>query len=419
MILAPVEMSREEYALSFVRNALGFPLNFKIDLSDAQVNEIVQYLSGKWLPDEYLAAPVNGTLKDTLANSLRRQLQNGRPILRKATWPDGLEFAVALTHDVDRLTAPLGHVLRVRERFSAATLLRRSLLLDDPYWNIEKMVRLESDLGFSSSFYLLIHDYDLGEKKKYILSTAAQGWDVELHGSFGTHDDIGRMKEDVQIFTKELGNRPVGIREHYLRFDPLRTWELMEEAGFVYDTTWGFNEKPGFKAGVSLPYHPPSPSFETMKILEIPLVLMDTSLWGYMHLEEDEGFGEVEKVLSKVKSEKGLFTLLWHQEALQMRGGRLYARILKRLSQEKCFISNALQIARWWLNRENSTIREESNRKNVSYYVQSNDSRLVLEAEFPKSSKFRLDGECRILASNETRAIIGANGICKVTVECA
>jgi len=410
-------MSREDYVSNFVRNTLGLPIGYDFGLSSSDMNTIAEYLSGSKSPERVFDAPVNSVLNTIKSKILDERLGSGKPFVRKALWPEGVDFASALTHDADRLTAPLSHVMKARKRFSLSLIIKRILSLDDPYWNIEKMVNLEAGLNFTSSFYLLVHDYNLNGRRDYIKSIAANGWDVGLHGSFGTHESAERMREDFSVFEKETGQKPKGIREHYLKFNPSKTWQIMGDLGFMYDTTWGFNQKPGFRAGVCFPYHPPSSDFEPLNILELPLVLMDTSLWGYMRLQEEEGFAEVEKAISKVKEHNGLFTILWHQEALQMKGGRLYPRILKRLAGENCFVSNAEKIAEWWLSRERSELRESKRGKSFSYAVQPKDKRLVIDADCPKGYKLKVQGECRVISSSENSAEIAGNGEGKIIIE--
>jgi len=410
-------MSREDYVSNFLRNTLGLPIGHDIVLSSSDIGTIAEYLSGSKSPEQPFDAPVNSVLNAIRSKICDERLGSGKPFVRKARWPEGVDFASAVTHDADRLTAPLSHVMKVRKRFPISLIIKRIFSVDDPYWNIEKMANLEAELNLTSSFYLLVHDYSLNGRRDYIKSIAAKGWDIGLHGSFGTHDSAERMQEDFNIFEKETGQKPKGIREHYLRFDSSKTWQIMEELGFMYDTTWGFNQKPGFRAGVCVPYHPPSPDFESLNILELPLVLMDTSLWGYMHLKEEEGLAEVERAISKVREHNGLFTLLWHQEALQMTGGRLYPRILKRLAGENCFVSNAEKIAEWWLSRERSELRESKRGKSFSYVAQPKDKRLVIEADCPKGYKLKVQGECRVISSSESLARIAANGEGRITIE--
>ena len=65
----------------------------------------------------------------------------------------------------------------------------------------------------------------------------------------------------------------------------------------------------------------------------------------------------IRKMMDVVKSTGGLFTILWHQEALLMKKGRIYIEILKMLSNEECFVGNASSICKWWMSRKNTTAK--------------------------------------------------------------
>jgi hypothetical protein len=161
------------------------------------------------------------------------------------------------------------------------------------------------------------------------------------------------MDKAVERLTKGVGIRPRGLREHYLKFDFGKSWRVMEDAGFDYDTTVGNNDKLGFKLGLATPFHPPDEGWSPMRLLELPLTLMDTTLWGYLKKSEEEGFADVMKSMASVEHVEGLFTLLWHQEAVRMKGGRIYWRILKRLASRKhVFVGSGSDVAGWWRARQ-------------------------------------------------------------------
>jgi hypothetical protein len=127
----------------------------------------------------------------------------------------------------------------------------------------------------------------------------------------------------------------------------------MDAAGFDYDTTVGNNDRLGFRLGLATPFHPPDADWGPLSLLELPLSLMDTTLWGYLKKDEDEGFADVMRMLAMVEDVEGLFTLLWHQEAVRMKGGRIYWRILRELGRRRgLFVGSGLEVARWWRARE-------------------------------------------------------------------
>jgi hypothetical protein len=266
----------------------------------------------------------------------------------KSRWPNGASYAACITHDVDNIRRPFRHILSVRRRFSSADLLMAGLGLRSLYNNIALVARLEKERAVHSSYFFLTSNYDLGSMAAQLARLKRDGWEVGLHGGIGTRDSLVLMKEDIARFVKTLGYSPVGVREHFLQFDYARTWQIMEEAGFAYDTTVGTRDSLGFRIGLCVPFHPPAKDWNPMKLLELPLVLMDTTLWGYLKLSEEEGLKRTRDLVSLVSATGGLFTLLWHQEAVRMKGGRIYPRVLDDLVIGGAWVAKAGDVASWW-----------------------------------------------------------------------
>jgi peptidoglycan/xylan/chitin deacetylase (PgdA/CDA1 family) len=266
----------------------------------------------------------------------------------KSRWPNRAPHASCITHDVDNIRRPFRHILSVRHRFSSADLLMAGLGLRSLYNNIALVAKLEREKAVHSSYFFLTSNYDLGSMAAQLAQLKRDGWEVGLHGSIGTRDSPVMMKEDIARFAKALGYNPAGVREHFLQFDYAKTWQIMEEAGFAYDTTVGTRDSLGFRVGLCVPFHPPTKDWNPMKLLELPLVLMDTTLWGYLKLSEEEGLERTRDLISLVSATGGLFTILWHQEAVRMKGGRIYPRVLDDLVAGGAWVANAYDVASWW-----------------------------------------------------------------------
>ena len=272
--------------------------------------------------------------------------------VRKARWPSAAPFAVCLTHDVDNISRPRGHIWRTRSRFSAPDVVGGLLGLIRLYDNVGLIASEEASRGFHSSFYYLSSsNYPLGAVKPEGERIRALGWEVGLHGDFGTHDSQEKMEEAISRFSETMGFRPTGLREHYLRFDFAKSWPIMEAAGFDYDTTVGTNDRLGYRVGLASPFHPPDGGWSPMGLLELPLVLMDTTLWGYLKRSEEAGYGDAVRMMEEVEGVEGLFTLLCHQEAVRMKGGRIYWRLLDEIARRGCFVGSGAEISRWWRAR--------------------------------------------------------------------
>ena len=160
--------------------------------------------------------------------------------------------------------------------------------------------------GFHSSFYYLSSNYPLASvKPESRQDTGPRGGRSACTETLGRTTRRRRWTMPSTRFSGELGFRPTGLREHYLKFDFARSWPIMEAAGFDYDTTVGNNDRLGFKLGLATPFHPPDGEWTPMRLLELPLVLMDTTLWGYLKRSEEEGFGDSMRMIEDGRGRRG------------------------------------------------------------------------------------------------------------------
>ena len=87
----------------------------------------------------------------------------------------------------------------------------------------------------------------------------AAGWpgaEVGLHGSYSAADDARRASPTRRSASKRLVRPIDGQRYHYLRVDPHRNLAPLEAAGFAYDSSLGFGDAVGFRAGIAHPFRP-------------------------------------------------------------------------------------------------------------------------------------------------------------------
>jgi hypothetical protein len=349
------------YSASLLTDNLGLPNGYlrpediPAELTDSVRSSIIEP------PQAGFDSPVLDAAIQAFSRRLESaELERDGFSIRKARWPGGSRFAICLTHDVDNVSRPRSHILKVRKRFGGWEVFAALLGLTSLYNNMGAIARQEEARGFRSSFYLMSAEYPLSPQKLLVNSLMARGHEVGLHGDFGTHDSLEKMNEAVRRFQGELGFKPVGVREHYLKFDWKETWGVLERAGFDYDTTVGMADRVGFKVGLATPFHPPGEDYAPMRVLELPLTLMDTTLWGYLKEEEERGFDHVLEMMGKVEEAGGLFTLLWHQEAVRMRGGRIYWRLLDEFKRKGCFVGSGLEVANWWRARGVPLVRSGS-----------------------------------------------------------
>lgn len=241
---------------------------------------------------------------------------------------DEYEFALCLTHDVDRpfktFQAPY-YALQERDPSHL-----RSLLSDErPYWQFEEVMSLEDDLGVRSSFYFL-NEKRLWEKglrewlrpkswKLYggryriederianvIRDLDRGGWEVGIHGSYETYDDRERLRWEKETLERVLGKEILGGRQHYLRLKRPTTWEHYRAIGLKYDTTLGSNGGYGFdgRYDVLRPFND--------EFVVFPLTAMERPLLESAGSTE-AALRECNRLLDEAAANDAVMTVLWH-----------------------------------------------------------------------------------------------------------
>ena len=212
--------------------------------------------------------------------------------------PEGYEFSLLLTHDVDRpyktyqsiyyaLTRP------ERRAYHLSTLVPGV----NPYWQFEDLMALERDLGVRSACYVLdeqrlFRDRPLSEwltteglqlyagrydptdpeVSEAIRALDEGGWEIGLHGSYESFDDPERLRAEKETVESVIGRRVRGGRQHYLNLKTPDTWAHQRSLGLRYDCSLGVSAEYGFHHGYGL-RRPFGDEF-----VVFPLTVMDQSI---------------------------------------------------------------------------------------------------------------------------------------------
>jgi hypothetical protein len=96
-----------------------------------------------------------------------------------------------------------------------------------------------------------------------------------------------------------------------------QTWLDWESCGLRYDSSVGFADQIGFRAGTSFPFQPWCwAENRELDLIEVPLILMDCTPVKYMRLNIHEGLERIRDLVRRVQKTGGVFTLLWHNTPL-------------------------------------------------------------------------------------------------------
>jgi len=106
-----------------------------------------------------------------------------------------------------------------------------------------------------------------------------------------------------------------GYRSHYLCFDYQKSFKILEQAGIQYDSTLGYWESIGFRAGISFPFYPFNiEENRPFRVLEIPLIVMDTTLYSKkaMNLTPNSAVRRLKRMVNLAERYQSHLSLLWH-----------------------------------------------------------------------------------------------------------
>lgn len=220
---------------------------------------------------------------------------------------------------------------------------RRGDFQFDPYYTFDWYMDVCERGGHRAAFYFISDhsggaidgSYTLEEPRiiGLIQKIARRGHEIGMHGSYNTFRDVRQIARERARLTAAcekagIEAAPAGNRQHYLRWDTVETPEHLEAAGFSYDTTGSFADRPGFRYGTSHPF--PMWSWKTnapLRVEQRPLVLMECSVTAKAYL----GLGHSQEALAlmlelrrKALKYGGDFTLLWHNSELLTQQDRMF-----------------------------------------------------------------------------------------------
>ena len=324
--------------------------------------------------------------------------------------PAGYDFICCLTHDVDFFgirrhgldrtmagflyRASIGSLIDlVRGRRSPVEVIQNWLaLLSLPFVLLRLMPDFwrpfddyaKAEAGLRSTFFVVPFKgrpgfspdgatkawravpYGIGEIEPEIRKAAANGSELGVHGIDAWRDPAAGAEELRQLRTV-TGQETVGVRMHWLYFDS-DSHTTLEEAGFDYDSTWGYNEAVGYRAGTSQAFRP----IHCKKLLELPLAIMDSALFstGRMNLHTGEALQLCDGIVNNARQFGGALVINWHERSLapERLWGRAYNELLRMIRRnERGWFTTTGEAAAWFRWRRSIRFSQSLSAEGKSY----------------------------------------------------
>jgi hypothetical protein len=322
----------------------------------------------------------------------------GVPLLEIPPVPDGYRFVACLTHDVDHPSirqhkwdhtmfgflyrAVFGSLRKlVRGQISVQDLLTNwaaalklpfvHMGLAKDFWREfdDRYLALEGDLP-STFFVIPVKDYpgkglrgpapmfrasryeakDIADAIRKLMSA---GREVGLHGIDAWFDG-SKGSEELEEIRRLTGISEIGVRMHWLYYDQ-QSPVFLEKAGAAYDSTIGYNETVGYRAGTTQAYKP----LEANQLLELPMHLMDTALFypDYLGLSSGDARVLLGRMVDNAVQFGGCLTVNWHDRSIapERLWEESYCDLVQDLKSRGAWFATASQAASWFRKRRSAT----------------------------------------------------------------
>jgi hypothetical protein len=327
-----------------------------------------------------------GTLRSWILNE-------GLPLLEIPSAPAGHSFAVCLTHDIDFVgignhlfdhtmwgflyRSTFGAVRNLfRRRISIGRLFdiwRAAVSLPFVYlgwvkdfWSpFEWYLQVEKNLP--ATYFLIPFKrqsgehvqgshatrrataYDVDDLHQWTAILRREGCELGVHGIDAWHS-IEKGRAELTRIQQITGESAIGTRIHWLLYNS-NSASVLEESGYAYDSTAGYNETIGYRSGTTQVFRP----LGTKTLLELPLHIQDGALFypQRLDLSEPEAEKHCKKLIETAIQLGGVLTVLWHDRSHgpERFWGDFYISLVQALKSSDAWFATAAQAVGWFRKR--------------------------------------------------------------------
>jgi hypothetical protein len=337
---------------------------------------------------------------ELLRNSI---LSAGIPLVEIPPVPPRHRFIACLTHDVDFVgirrhrfdPTMFGFIYRALYgsliRAMKGSLSWKKVLanwaavvsLPGIYLGIQKDVMIQFDRyaelerDLPSTFYLIPYKnrpgtdlegctakgravkYEIGDIVPEVQKLLARGCEIGLHGIDAWHSTERGVDERMQV-CRMIERPDMGVRMHWLFFSE-NSPDVLQQAGFSYDSTAGYNDAVGYRSGTTQAFRLPGTT-----LYELPLHIMDTALLSptRMALSEAAAFERAKQICSHASDNGGGLTINWHHRSVgpERFWDDLYINLLGEMEKKGAWFATAREAISWFGKRRSVEFRRVDRR---------------------------------------------------------
>jgi len=196
--------------------------------------------------------------------------------------------------------------------------------------------------------------YGIDELEDEIKTLLSEGCEVGLHGIDAWRDPVSGRAELEAIRALRRASE-IGVRMHWLYFDG-NSPALLEKAGFSYDSTVGYNETIGFRAGTFQAFKP----LNVDRLLELPMHIMDTALFfpSYLNLPAKQAKVMINQMVDQAARFGGALTINWHDRSIapERLWDQPYIELLEYLKSKGAWFVTCAEAVSWFRKRRSAIL---------------------------------------------------------------
>jgi len=332
-----------------------------------------------------IKTPIINTYTELIKRTIAQKF-NCTPI---PYYPKNYKSVIILSHDVDE---PLRYAILNKQKDKLHHLsfrnkithqwhflrkrIRKALFNGgDSFWNIEKIIKKESSLGFTSTFFFTAkskfnkgssfrfdNSYDVSwspiENAFKLLNE--NGFEISLHSSYNSTINPIFFNEEKERLEKFSKKEIIGNRHHFwhLGKNPEKTLLNHQKANLKYDSSIAFNDIAGYRRNAAFAFYPFHLK-ENKKIctLQIPNLMMDTNIVKPDNIQAS--LKEAVTYIEELRNNHGVAAINWHSRMAYPNDkklaiyGEVYIELLDYLAQqEDIWVTNFENYYNWHKKRE-------------------------------------------------------------------
>jgi len=309
---------------------------------------------------------------ELLEDILMRRFQE---FVRSNIWPEGKKFAVSLSHNIEywdfwtkdqfersiksRAEQPKKQYLKLLSK-SIKHRIDQNLFFE-PAKLIKKIIKKETILRTSSTFFILTKTDFPDERRNYFgdeknfeqLVKLLKDSSVNLFGSKEAGFQYHFLPPEMDKLSGFSAN---GFRVRYLNFNYQHLFTTLEKGNVKYDSSIGFDEHIGYRAGISYPFNPYNIKEDRpFNLLEIPIIALDSSLMKQNANNNKRAEKKVNKLIKISKLHKSHISLSWHTHHFDSidfpKWAKMYWKLLYFSKRNSAWLCSLDKMYNFWQNK--------------------------------------------------------------------